>query len=138
MRTVIAVGLAAAVLLALEGPALQAEQERGNPRQEADAARGSGERLKGLDGTVRAIDRHVKAVRVDDGGAHRRDTVVQVTDNTEIRVGGRRGSLDDVREGHRIRAAYEDRFGINVVSSIEVTADGARERLRPDPGLHSR
>jgi hypothetical protein len=132
MRTLVAVGVAAGVLLGLGGTSARAELD-GVPTPESTPVSTAGDaRVKGLDGTVRTVDRHVKTVRVADTGSYRRDTVLLLTDNTEIRVAGRRGSLEDVREGLRIRVAYEDRYGINVVRSIEVSSEG--ERTRPNAG----
>jgi hypothetical protein len=88
--------------------------------------------VKDVDGRVRAIDRQTKALRV---GSTRGlgDTMLQVTDNTQIRVEGREGSLAEVREGARVKASYEDRYGINVARSIEVMP--AEGRGHPDsPG----
>ena len=44
-----------------------------------------------------------------------------MTDDTQVRVEGRPGSLADIQRGARIRASYQDRYGLNVARLIEVT-----------------
>ncbi len=47
-------------------------------------------------------------------------TTLDVTGDTQIAVGGTKASLSDIREGDRVKAAYEPRDGKNVAKSIEV------------------
>jgi len=46
---------------------------------------------------------------------------LEVTGDTQIAVGGSKASLSDIREGDRVKAAYEARDGKNIAKSIEVT-----------------
>lgn len=49
-------------------------------------------------------------------------TTVEVTGDTAIAsADGKRTSLLDIREGDRVKASYEDRDGMNIAKSIEVT-----------------
>jgi hypothetical protein len=49
------------------------------------------------------------------------DTSLQMTDDTRVQFEGRPGSLADIQRGTRIRAWYQDRYGINVARHIEIT-----------------
>jgi hypothetical protein len=73
-----------------------------------------------VQGVVRSVDRGIKAVRVARAGDPG-DTVLLIIDATQVRIDGSEGSLESIREGARIRASYQDRYGINVAHSVEVT-----------------
>ena len=71
-------------------------------------------------GVVRSVDRGINTVRVARVGAPT-DTLLLIIDATRVRIDGSAGSLENIREGATIRASYEDRYGINVARSVEVT-----------------
>jgi len=53
-------------------------------------------------------------------------TTLEVTEDTRIAVEGATGSLQDIREGDRVKASYEAQDGKNIAKSIEVTESEAR------------
>ncbi len=118
--------LAAALLAGVAHGALA--QDRTTPgTRVAPRTPPEADRLKQVDGTVRALDRQIKWVRVS-GGVTTGDTTLQMVDDTQILVDGRVGSLEDLREGDVVKAAYESRYGINLARSIEATSGGRSER----------
>jgi hypothetical protein len=72
-------------------------------------------------GTVQTVDRETKALRIAHHQVNVLDTMLLMTDDTQVRIEGRPGSLADIQRGTRIRASYQDRYGINVARLIEVT-----------------
>jgi Cu/Ag efflux protein CusF len=82
-------------------------------------------------GSVEKVDPAAKTVQV---GWLRGlfSTTLEVTGATQIAVGGTKASLSDIREGERVKAAYEARDGKNIAKAIEVnppeaTAGPSRE-----------
>jgi hypothetical protein len=126
MRKVLSLGALLALVLGSVAPALA--------QSGAATGQGTTEReMKSLDGTVRAVDKEAKAIRVSNGLLGLGDTTLQVTDQTRIRIQGREGSVADLKEGDRIRASYMEREGINVAQTIEVGAEG-QDAPRSTPG----
>jgi len=63
-------------------------------------------------------------------------TTLEVTEDTRIVVEGVPGSLQDVREGDVVEAAYEEHGGKNVATLIKVTeAEPRRETTAPPRDL---
>jgi hypothetical protein len=121
---------AGTLVLFLNRPALPTEPGKSGVQRQAataaTAATASSERDPGeLHGTIRFINRRARAVRVSSDHVTARDTMLQITDETRILVRGRLGSFEDLREGDRIRASYQNRSGINVARAIGV-AEGSR------------
>jgi hypothetical protein len=79
------------------------------------------DQIKELRGTVKTVDRETKALRIAHLAADVPDTMLLMTDDTQVQVEGRPGSLADIQRGTRIRASYQDRYGINVARLIEIT-----------------
>jgi hypothetical protein len=79
------------------------------------------DQIKELQGTVQAVDRQTKALRIAHQPADVPDTTLLMTDDTQVQIRGRPGSLADIQRGTRIRASYQDRYGINVARHIEIT-----------------
>ena len=79
------------------------------------------DQIRELRGTVQTVDRETKALRIAHQLADMPDTSLQMTDDTRIQFEGRPGSLADIQRGTRIRAWYQDRYGINVARHIEIT-----------------
>lgn len=119
---------AGTLVLFLNRPALPTEHVKsGVQRQAGTAATAPSERDPGeLHGTIRFINRLAQAVRVSGDRVAARDTMLQITDETRILVRGRPGSFEDLREGDRIRASYQNRSGINVARAIGVAERGSR------------
>ena len=57
-------------------------------------------------------------------------TTLEVTEDTRIAVEGAAGSLQDIREGDVVKAAYEARDGKNIAKTIEVTEGEPRQAAR--------
>ncbi|MGH7266368.1 MAG: hypothetical protein ACREMB_16200 [Candidatus Rokuibacteriota bacterium] len=119
MRDMWPIALSAALLVAVVGGAVVA-QTPSQPASPAPPPPVEPERLIEVDGAVQAIDRQVEWVRVSGGATGRPTTTLQFTDATQVVVEGRPGSLEDVREGDRVKAAYEDRHGIRLAHRVEV------------------
>ncbi len=76
-------------------------------------------------GSVQKVDPAAKTVQVEWlRGLF--STTLDVTGGTQIAVGGTKASLSDIREGDRVKAAYEARDGKNIAKSIEVTPPEAK------------
>ncbi len=60
-------------------------------------------------------------------------TTLEVTGHTQIAVGGAKASLSDIREGDRVKAAYEARDGKNIAKAIEVMPEGKGKAGSPMP-----
>jgi hypothetical protein len=76
--------------------------------------------IRELLGTVQAVDREMKALRVTHDAGNVPDTMLLMADNTEVQIQGRLGSLADIHRGTRIRASYQPRYGLNLARSIEI------------------
>lgn len=87
---------------------------------------------KSLDGPVKKVDQASNTVQV--GWLFGLlSTPLAVTDDTQIAVEGAKGSLADIQEGDRVKAAYEVREGKNIAKFIEVTHGEAMEgAAKPD------
>ncbi len=71
-------------------------------------------------GSVQKVDPEAKTVQVE-WFLGLFNTRLEVTGDTQIAVGGTKASLTDIREGDRVKAAYEARDGKNFAKLIEVT-----------------
>ena len=72
-----------------------------------------------VDGPVKNVDPMAKTVKVG-WFLGLFSTTLLVDDNTQIAVNGTKASLQDIREGDRVKASYENRGGENVAMSIDV------------------
>ncbi len=72
-----------------------------------------------IDGPVKMVDPMANIVQVGWFLGFFR-TTLEVTDDTQIAVEGMKASLQDIREGARVKASYELRDGRNIAKSIEV------------------
>jgi len=75
---------------------------------------------KSIDGAVKRIDPLAKTVSVG-WFLGLFSTTLEVTEETRIVVDGATGSLQDIREGDVVKAAYEAHINKNIAKSIEVT-----------------
>jgi len=86
-----------------------------------------------MEGPVKAVDPLGKTVRVG-WLLGLLGTTLEVTEETRIAVEGATGSLQDIREGDEVKAAYEVRDGKNIAKTIEVTeAEPDRAADAPPP-----
>jgi len=75
-----------------------------------------------LEGTVKKVDPAASTVRVSAGPLGLFPRTLQVTGETQVQVEGRQGTLMDVQEGSKVKAAYEMRDGKNIATRLEVVA----------------
>ena len=73
-----------------------------------------------LEGAVKKVDPAAGTLQVSSGPFGILGRTLEVTTDTQIQVEGRQGSLTDLREGAKVKAAYESRNGKNVATQIEV------------------
>jgi len=88
---------------------------------------------KEVQGTVKKVDPAQNTVQISAGILGLFGATVEVTDETEIVVEGRKGSLGDIQEGAKVKASYEMRQGKNVAKSIEVMPAEEKPAARPAP-----
>jgi hypothetical protein len=74
---------------------------------------------RNIDGAVRKVDPLAKTVSVG-WFLGLFSTTLEVTEDTRIVVDGGTGSLQDIREGDVVKAAYEAHVDKNIAKSIEV------------------
>ena len=86
------VGCALAVTFALAGLGMAAEME----------------------GKIQTIDKDSMELVLDDG------TTLICDDSTNIMMGGKSAKLEDLKEGAKVKANYEEKDGKNVVATLEV------------------
>jgi Cu/Ag efflux protein CusF len=67
-----------------------------------------------MEGKIQSIDTASKEIVLDDG------TKLVLDDSTNIMVEGKEGKLDDLKEGAKIKASYEEKDGKNVAAALEV------------------
>src|SRR5437867_2260812 len=72
-----------------------------------------------LEGTVKKVDASTGTVRVSSGLFGLFPRTLEVTGETQVQVEGRQGTLMDVHEGAKVKAAYELRQGKNVATRLE-------------------
>lgn len=86
---------------------------------------------KHVDGPVKGVDPISQTVRVG-WFLGLFSTTLNVTPETRIAVDGAAGSLQDLREGDVVKAAYAEQNGQNIAKSIEVThAESPRKATAP-------
>ncbi len=74
---------------------------------------------KQVEGPVKKIDPATKTVEVGRLFGLL-TTKLEVTDGTSISIEGKKGSLEDLQQGARVKASYEAEGGKNIATSIEV------------------
>ena len=76
-----------------------------------------------VEGTVKSVDPATGTVHVSTGlfGLFGKTLTLRMSEDTEVQVDGRLGSLTEIREGAKVRVAYEVRDGKNVATHIELT-----------------
>ena len=76
------------------------------------------DQIKELQGIVQTVDRETRVLRV---GHQPTETILLMTDGSQVKTQGRLGSLADIQRGTHIKAFYQDRYGIKVARQIEIT-----------------
>ena len=73
-----------------------------------------------VEGTISKVDPAGGTVAVSSGWFGLFGRTLQVTPETQIQVEGRQGTLQDVRQGAKVKASYEPRDGKNIATRIEL------------------
>ena len=73
-----------------------------------------------LEGTVKKVNTATSTVEVSTDRFGLWAKSLEVGSATDIRVEGRKASLEDLHEGEKIKASYETRVGKSFATSIEV------------------
>jgi hypothetical protein len=73
-----------------------------------------------LEGSVKKVDPAAGTLQVAAGPLGILGRTLEVDSNTQIQVEGREGTLADLQEGTKVKAAYETREGKSVATRIEV------------------
>jgi|GEM_PF-1061414 Cu/Ag efflux protein CusF len=68
-----------------------------------------------MEGTIQSIDTARKEIVLSDG------TTLVCDDSTNIMVEGKEGKLDDLKEGAKVKASYEEKDGKNMAATLEVS-----------------
>jgi Cu/Ag efflux protein CusF len=67
-----------------------------------------------LEGMIQSIDSGSKEVALDNGSK------IALDDSTTITIEGKEGKLEDLKEGAKVKASYEEKDGKNVADKLEV------------------
>lgn len=121
MRSIMTSSVLCALLVAGVSPSPARSGAPSRPNVGQAPAGGPQDHIRELLGTVLAVDRDVKSLRVSHEVGNVPDTMLLMMDDTQVKARGRIGSLADIHRGTRIRAAYQDRYGIKLARSIEIT-----------------
>jgi Cu/Ag efflux protein CusF len=68
-----------------------------------------------MEGKIQSIDTSSKEIVLDNG------TKLICDDNTNIRMEGKDGKLEDLKEGTKVKSSYEEKDGKNVAAMLEVS-----------------
>ncbi len=68
-----------------------------------------------MEGTIQSVDTAGKEMVLDDG------TKLTWSDDTKFSVKGQEAKLEDLKEGAKVKAGYEEKDGKNVLGTIDVT-----------------
>ena len=134
---------AAAILLLITLPAMAQTAPAQSPASVAPGPAGqptaeipSVPQERRMEGPVKKVDPIAKTVQVG-WFLGLLSTTLEVTDGTDIAVEGAKASLQDIREGDEVKAAYETRDGKYVAKSIEAThpeLTGGAGTMKRGPG----
>ena len=67
-----------------------------------------------MEGTIQSIDTSSKELALDNGSK------IVLDDATTISVEGKEGKLEDLKEGTKVKASFEEKDGKNVAQKLEV------------------
>ena len=68
-----------------------------------------------MEGAIQSIDTAGKEIVLSDG------TTLLCDDSTNIMVEGKEGKLDDLKEGAKVKASYEEKDGKNMAATLDVS-----------------
>ena len=68
-----------------------------------------------MEGKIQTVDTAGKEMVLDDG------TKLTWSDDTKISVKGQEAKLEDLKEGAKVKASYEEKDGKNVAATLEVS-----------------
>ena len=68
-----------------------------------------------MEGKIQSVDTMGKQIVLQDG------TTLVCDDSTKLVVEGKEGKLEDLKEGAKVKASYEEKDGKNVLGTIDVT-----------------
>ena len=120
LATSVALGLALGTLpVAAQAPATPADSPAavpapGNPMLERSAT------AEILEGSIKKVDRGAVTLEMSDSAPGATTRTLAIVAETLIAVDGRPGTLADLQEGTKVKAAYVSRDGEDVVILIEV------------------
>jgi len=120
LATAVALGLALGTLpVAAQAPATPADSPAavpapGNPMPERSA------KAEILEGSIKKVDRGAVTLEMSDSAPGATTRTLAIVAETLIAVDGRPGTLADLQEGTKVKAAYVSRDGEDVVILIEV------------------
>ena len=125
LATSIALGLALGTLpAAAQAPATPADSPAavpapGNPTDSAEKVASSG-KAEVLEGSVKKVDPGAGTLEMGDTTPGATSRTLAIVAETMIAVDGRPGTLADLQEGTKVKAAYVPRDGKDIVILIEV------------------
>lgn len=67
-----------------------------------------------MEGTIQSIDTSSKELALDNGSK------IVLDDATTISLEGKEGKLEDLKEGTKVKASFEEKDGKNVAQKLEV------------------
>lgn len=68
-----------------------------------------------MEGKIQSVDPAAKEMVLDDG------TKLTWSEDTKISVNGQEAKLEDLKEGAKVKASYEEKDGKNVLGTIDVS-----------------
>jgi Cu/Ag efflux protein CusF len=131
-KVAVTLGLAAAVMAAPAG----AQMQQPAPRPDADTY--AAPKAYEVEGKVSKVDPAAGTVAVSSGLFGLFGRTLAVTPETDIQVEGRQATLMEIKEGTKVKAAYEARDGKNVARRIEAVPPGAEKAERTSAGKPDR
>ena len=125
LATSIALGLALSTLpAAAQTPSTPADSPAavpapGNPK-DSPAMPDRSSKAQILEGSVKKVDPGAGTLEVSDGASGTMGRTLVIVAETQIALDGRQGTLADLREGSKVKAAYVPLDGKDVVLLIEI------------------
>ena len=116
MRKILRFLMAAAVLLAVAIAPPQVQAQQSMPGVEGSPAAPEAS----IEGTVKKVTPEARTLEVSTGALGLWGKTLEVTDGTQIQAEGRRATLEDIREGAKVKASYETRVGTSFATRIDL------------------
>jgi Cu/Ag efflux protein CusF len=137
-RRIVSMGVVLACVLALTlgaGPVLAQTSAPQSAPSQSIPDRPS---VSSVEGTVKKVDAPGGKVQISSGLFGMFGRTLEVRPITQIQVEGRQSSLADIREGDRVKAAYEVREGQSIAKSIDVLPELRKApSAQPNPSSRS-